>query len=168
MNCLALDMATHMGWAAGDLAGQPTWGSEVLGPSGATQGQRFLQAFISVQKVISQVKPDLVVIEAAIPAGAAGGAARSQMAMGYRAIVHALAFKVNLPVEERYVATIRAYFIGRGGRGGEQAKIETVQQCTRLGWHTENDNEADALALWDLIGSEKGLRQTAPLGGLFQ
>jgi Holliday junction resolvasome RuvABC endonuclease subunit len=168
MICLGLDLGTEMGWAAGDLRGQPTFGTERLGKAGATQGMRFAQLFFAMRKLIQKHNPEFIAFEATIPSGPVGGAARSQMGQGYRSHVLSSAFMFgNLPTEEHYVATIRAHFIKNGGLGGQEAKHRTMEHCIDLGWKITNHNEADALALWDYVGSVRKLRQTPGPGDLF-
>lgn len=168
MMCLALDMATNMGWAAGDLRGSPEFGSQRLGEPGSSHGARFFEALDYLKRLVLVYKPRLIALEAAIPAGPKGGQERAQLAMGYRAQVHVIAFRANAKIEEHHVSSIRKHFIGHGGTGGSKAKTLTMDHCLRLNWPVDNDNEADALALWDYVGCLHGARRTPAYGSLFE
>lgn len=165
MQCLALDMATKMGWAAGDLRGQPTFGSVNLGEAGPKHGARFLQALVEVQRLVNEHRPKLIMLEASIPAGPKGSEARSQLAMGYRAQVHLVGFKAGIKVDEARIGSIRKHFIGKGNLGGVVAKQKTIEQCIDYGWHVEDDNQADALAVWAYTGAKLNLRRNKVAGG---
>lgn len=165
MICLALDMATRFGWAAGDLRGQPTFGSVNLGEAGSKHGARFFQALIEVQRLVNEHRPKLIMIEAAIPAGPKGSAARAQLAMGYRAQVHLVAFRAGIRIDEAHIATVRSHFVGKLSKGRKNAKAKTIEQCIDLGWNVDDDNQADALALWAYTGAKLGHRRNKVAGG---
>jgi len=81
---------------------------------------------------------------------------------GLPAIVGAVAHLLGVPkVLKAKSSEVRSHFIGHNPKR-VIAKAETVQQCARLGWQVECDNEADAVAVWSymsaLIEPETALR----------
>lgn len=168
MQCLAFDLGTKMGWAAGDLRGSPDFGHEILGDAGSKHGARFTQALIVANRLIRRHEPELICLEAIIPAGSVGAQERSQMAMGLRAMIHVACFRTGCKAPEEYhVGTIRKHFIGKGNVGGQRAKSMTIEQCMDLGWDVTTDDEADACAVWAYAGEKHKLRRNKVYGGLF-
>jgi hypothetical protein len=97
-------------------------------------------------------RPDIIVIEALLPPTAMKGqttrAVRDRLA-GLHAIVRACATLRGIErIEAVPVGAIRAHFIGDRSLHRLNAKAAVMDKCRMLGWHFENDNEADALALW--------------------
>ncbi|MAI35057.1 MAG: hypothetical protein CMM07_25745 [Rhodopirellula sp.] len=169
MICLAFDLATTTGWAVGDFSGPPDFGSELLGKSGTPHGARFTQALIMARDLISTYEPDFIACELAIAGGAAGGQERAQLAMGYRAAVHTAAFNAGLkPPVEIAVNSVRKFFLGSGAISGKRAKQMTIEYCFELGWEVEDDNQADALAVWCAAGNQKDLYRLPPKNSLFR
>lgn len=168
MIALTFDLGTKMGWAAGDLRGSPDFGQEILGEAGATHGQRFTQALLITKTLIDHFKPDLIAHEATIPSGPKGDQTRSQMAMGYRAACHIAAFTRGVKEPEQvHVSTVRKFFIGNGGVGGQKAKSMAMEHCMDLGWDVENDDQAEALAVWAFTAEKHGFQRFRAYGGLF-
>ena len=161
---IALDIATATGVAVGDPAGEPTFFTEKLGAG--SQGSRFAGMMLLVRRLIKEHKPDLIATERIMAQGGGGSQARAELAGGLRAVVLCYAFFANTRVREFHVATIRKHFLGHGRLQRKEAKRRTIIKCQMRGWQVENDNEADALALWDLIGCKYGGRRTMSSGAL--
>lgn len=161
---IALDIATATGVAVGDPTGEPTFFTEKLGAG--SQGSRFAGMMLLVRRLIKDHQPNLIAIERIMAQGGGGGQSRAELAGGLRGVVLCSAFVSNSRVREFYVATIRKHFIGEGRLKRKEAKERTINECQMRGWQVENDNEADALALWDLIGCKYGGRRTMSSGAL--
>lgn len=165
---LAFDLATNTGVAFGPAGAKvPELRSYKLAP-GATQGARFLEAFIMTRRLIKESGCQVIVVEKALAAGGGGAAARVELAMGIRACVLAAAYHEQIPVKEYAVTTIRKHFIGKGNTPRAEAKRATIKRCQMLGWDPQNDNEADAAALWDYASMMSGGWSSPVYGGMFE
>lgn len=60
----------------------------------------------------------------------------------------AAAWRAKAMIHLYPAGTIRKYFIGHGTLEGDVAKSLVQQRCTQLGWHFENHDHADAIAVW--------------------
>jgi Holliday junction resolvasome RuvABC endonuclease subunit len=165
MKLLAFDLATNTGVAFGPAGSVPTCQTVRLGEAGDHHSARFSQALHLTHTLIADLRPDLIVVEQPIAAGAKGGADRILMAAGLRACVMGVARLRSVRIREYAVATVRKHFIGDAKLKRTEAKSAVIAECLRRGWSVQNDNEADAAALWDLACAKAGF-QVAP-GGLF-
>jgi len=172
MIVLALDIAISTGVAVGSSGGQPVSSTVNLGKP--PNGRRFSNALRMTQDLISEHKPDLIVAEAAI-----GGPKASAFLIGLVACVEGCAFNRGIPFETINLGTIRKSFLGKhlttrhfpslSQKAAKQAiKMQVVQGCALRGWSVHNDDEADALALWDYACATHARGyQSRPHGGLF-
>jgi len=169
---LALDIATLTGVAVGEPGSAPVSWTEDLGKR-TSEEARFSKALWLTDKLIKAHTPDLIAVEAAI-----GGREASAYLIGLVACVRGCAFNRSVPVKVYHRASILKHFVGKAltsrdfpGLGKARAKAaikETVvSRCRLLGWEVEDDNAADACALWDYANAVQGL-QVAPGGGLFK
>lgn len=165
MRILALDLATNTGVALGEPGAIPSCWTEQLGSAGDTHAARFSQGLLFIRQALRSYRPDLIVIEQPIAAGAKGGADRIFIAAGLRACIMGEARLASVRCREFAVATVRKHFIGTSRMNRTAAKSATIAECVRRGWIVANDNEADAAALWDLACAKSGF-QVSP-GGLF-
>lgn len=163
---VALDLATNTGVAVGDTHGAPIASHERLGEAGSSHAARFSQMLRFTDLLIKRHKPDLIAIEQPVAAGVIGGEERVQLAMGWRAVVFTVAYRRGIRCVEYPVSSIRSHFLGGGVPKGQGKKL-TMQRCARLGWKAADDNEADALALWDFARMKLGADCTPPAFGLF-
>lgn len=166
MRLLALDIATVTGVAVGETSGAPVCFSERLGEAGAPHGHRFSRMLEFTAWLIKRHDPEAIALEAAIAAGPAGGAERVQLAMGLRATVLAIAYRKRVRVYEYPVSAIRKHFIGRSGMKRAEAKKATLSRCAQIGWSVQNDNEADAAAVWEYSRARLRLGTLPVNGGL--
>lgn len=164
---LTFDLATNTGWAAGDLRGHPDFGSERFGDAGSCHGAKFTECYLLTKSLIIEYNPEVIAIEKAISGGVAGAEQRAQMALGYRAAVLMACYNARKKAPQEFaINAIRKHFTG-SGKGGGEAKQRTMEVCLKKGWVIDNDNEADALAVWDMLGHSLDLRKSMPTGGLF-
>lgn len=168
LKVMALDLGTVTGVAVGCAGEAPALQTEILG-KGLEHGARFSALRRTVGRLLTDHGPDLLVIEAPIPAGPKGKAARLELAYGYRASVYDAAYTRATRVREFSVSSVRAHFIGEGNMESEAAKAAVFSRCRSLGWDPQNTDESDAAAVWDLACSilAPHLHSAVPLGGLF-
>lgn len=168
MIVLAFDLATKCGVALGPSSGNPTAWTETLGEQGEPHSYRFSQVMELTNHLIRKHKPNLIAIEQPIASGPKGGQARGFLAMGLRGCVLGTARLRGVRVCEFPVQTLRKHFIGHGNMPTDKAKRMTIDRCRSMGWVVEDDNAADACAVWDLACATYAKGYAAkPLGGLF-
>ncbi len=156
---LALDLAARTGWALGrpqDRA--PVSGSVRFAKEGASMAavlsacRRWLEQFLADHPGIW-----LVVFESPLlPMHMRGrtNVNTFRHLIGLAAVVEELLYSLTgYDVREARVADIRTHFLGSNRAKREHAKLLTMEKCRRLGWDPDDDNAADALALWDYQAS---------------
>jgi hypothetical protein len=168
---LALDVATQTGWAMGNVGSAPISGSVRFGKRGDSNNKIFADALRWLSRLLDpQPRPDLVIIEAMLPPEAMRGQTSRQVRdrlAGLHGVVRGVAqLRGVSQIAEATVGDIRGHFIGdrRGTR--YWAKRETVEKCHMLGWAPQDENAADALALWHFACSlidPKTALQVSPL-----
>ena len=68
---------------------------------------------------------------------------------GLHGVVRAVAFLRGVyQIQDAGVGQVRAHFIGERNLKRDVAKREVLLRCRQLGWRADDDNAADALALW--------------------
>lgn len=166
---LALDTATVTGWAAGRVGSAPAWGSQDFSDkagSGAVLGKfRYW-----LNQRCHEFSPKLIVFEAPyvpinrqpkfVRAGEGFAAGRGgpppmnpltlRRLLGLTGIVEATAYELGIECREATAGEITKFFTGRMRHGGRDAKkAATITMCRAYGWDVaDNDDAADALALW--------------------
>jgi len=148
---LALDIATHFGWAYGIPGETPRGGAKrfaVAGASNGLIGRGCLNWFVEFLKV-SPV--DALYFEAPFDPRQMGDRttfATARVLIGLPFLIETLAeAKSIFRVRECMVGDVRKHFTGRNARG-DDGKASVQLQCRALGWSFSNDNEADAKAVW--------------------
>jgi hypothetical protein len=179
MIILALDLAGVTGVAVGSPGGAPTAWSVDLGKS-RSEDARFSQALVLTHKLIETHKPDLIAIEAPV-----GGPKTSHFLVGLVACVRGCAFNRKVRVEAYNIASIRKHFCGghvtsaayghiKAPRARKEAaraagKNLVMQRCRQMGWQADDDNAADAAALWDYACAlASRSHQLTSIPGLFE
>lgn len=154
---LALDTATVTGWAAGRPGETPQWGARDFsgrGGNGEVGGKfRFW-----LQGMCHQLQPRLIVFESPYVPFPRKDNQRAPMMnpltlrrlMGLALIVETTAWELRIKSFEATTGEISKFFTGTSRHGGrDQKKAATIAMCRRYGWDVaENDDAADALALW--------------------
>jgi hypothetical protein len=168
---LALDIATSTGVAFGDSKGQPRAWTVHLGK--APDERRFANALRMTAKMIVENEPELIVVEAAV-----GGPKASAFLIGLLACVRGVAFDRGIPCHTVHLGTIRKHFLGKALTtrdfphlkpvdAKKAIKARVIQRCGVVGWSVDNDDEADALALWDYACATYAPKyQSKTVGGL--
>ena len=163
MSILALDLATQTGWAhatqdacrqwprIGELGAKApkgvTFGTWVLGttsevPWPARRGQ--LAAFLWDK--VPKIGPKLIVFEAPVPRMGKLSPEQMRNLHSFAVTVEDIAYEMRLPCYEVPVITVKKDFTGKG----RAEKEDIMFRCMQRGWHPENHDEADALALLDV------------------
>jgi hypothetical protein len=149
---LALDVATNTGFAVGRLGDPaPTFGSARFGNAQTAHADRFAHALVWMVKFLQQFRVDLLVLEAPLHFGLRRGnsaAGNDELAYGLAAVVTAVARQRCVDdIRQARTVDVRRFFLGDNPKR-KDAKRQTIERCHALGLAVENDNEADACALW--------------------
>lgn len=153
MDILALDLARITGWARGKSGEKPRYGSVPLRkpgePNGLAPGAlgRWLR-----DQVRENGKPDLIAIEKFLASRAQKSEDQVNDSRMLNGAVQAIAGVYGIEVTEPRVQTVRAEVCGTsraGGRAeGKQMVIDTLVLRGLLPRGFQDDNAADALAIW--------------------
>ena len=153
---LALDLATRTGWAIGEPGKTPVSGSIRFASQGASHEAIFARAFAWAGEIIENNAPTTIVWEAPMPTSFNRGRTTSDVTtilFGLPAIVGAAAYRLGIyDVRKANTKDVRNHFIGCNPKRA-RAKPLVMRQCRAMGWEVEDDNEADALAVWHFMCS---------------
>lgn len=171
MIILALDLASVTGWCVGEPGGPPLHGWLRFASAGASHEAIFAAALKWTHEMITVHAPNLIVWEAPMPTSFNRGTSNvntTTLLYGLPAVVGAVAYQARVPrILKASTKDVRLHFIGQNPKGHIGKKL-VMRQCRVMGWEVDDDNEADALALWSfmcsLIAPELALRPT-PLFG---
>lgn len=169
---MTCDLATRLGWARGRVGEVPTYGSFRLAAPGSTPGE-IGRGFLRWFKDQMAFKPAVLTFEAPMPPAQMAGKTTAQTArvlMGLAFMAESCATSAGIrTIREVRVSDVRCHFIG-SNIPGKRAKQMTIQQCRLYGWDPDDDNAADALALWDYqVSILRQKLKLPPQGGpLFQ
>jgi len=154
---LALDLATRTGWAEGEIGSRPRHGSERFAPAGADRAAVLSGAIRHLQRRFMAFPPAMVVFEAPMAPNIMAGRTNANTArtlIGLAGLVEAIcAINGIHRVREAKVSDIRRWFIG-GNPRGEIGKKLTIERLREMGFEPEDDNAADALALWHYAAAQ--------------
>jgi hypothetical protein len=155
MKVLALDLATCSGFAVGDVGDtHPHFGVIRFGAKDCTRKALFGDALRRLNQTLITHQPDIVAYEEPLHFGLRRGASQAgndELAYGLPAIVQGVAFlrRVN-DIREVRTVDVRRFFIGDNPKR-EIGKRETMRRCRELGLQVEDDNAADAVAIWFFV-----------------
>ena len=160
---LTLDIATVTGFAigpvsaapatgleasAGVFAPQPLSGSERIGNKHQSDGAFMASWFDWLFDLIAVHDPAIIIYEAPFVSGTKHINTARRL-LGMAAIVEMVAHQKGVKIFQAHNATIRKHFCGKGNAPRAELKQRVKDECDRRGWTYEDDNEADALALFD-------------------
>jgi hypothetical protein len=149
---LSIDPATTTGWCYGRAGDVPTWGSRVFDGNTAGAVVGLFRHWLSAR--CYELHPTLLVFEAPyIPHAKSKipmNAATLRRLLGIAATIEAVAWELRIPVREATALDIARFFLGTARLPRGVKKQATIEACHRYGWDVENDNEADAVALFCL------------------
>jgi len=158
MQTLALDLATHTGFALGDQTGIIVSGSRRF-PSYGEEIGRFAFAYRSWLKAgLRRHKPEMVVYEQPILGHTALYTARKLYGMAWETelacidLMKSGDLRPDFVINEVNISDWRTHFLGKGyPRDRNGCKLAVMDMCRVRGFVFEegNDNEADAIAILD-------------------
>ena len=168
---VALDLATRTGVAVG-AGGRPNAWSVDLG-AGQPEDAKFSRVLQLTHSLIDAHAPDLIAIEAPV-----GGPEASHFLIGLVACVRGYARNRGVPVARYQSSTIRKHFLGavptvRGQAAANKhaakkaIKGMVMNRCRALGYAADDDDAADACALWDYATALRSPAQAAMTAGMF-
>lgn len=143
---VALDLATMTGVAVGSPGASPFWWTEDLGEGDG----RLARLIRIVHAIVTEHRPTEIAIEAPMLNGMGKAAHTLKFLIQANGVVRAAARIARVPVKEEAVNSIRKHFLGQPPKGRDNVKRATIARCHAIGWKVTDDNQADALALWDM------------------
>lgn len=147
---LAIDCATQTGLGVGPVGGIPKCSSHRIGSVGCSIGafghayDEWLSALIAVHR------PAVLAFEAPILTAGKTPLDMARKLMGLAFLTETIAHRMGVRhVVEENSSVVTKFFTGRGQYENRAKKKQAViDQCRRLGWAVEDDNAADAAALF--------------------
>lgn len=149
MTVLALDLGTHTGWAIRHSDGSVTSGVQNFSPRRFDGGgMRYLRFRRWLEEVLdasgaNEVHYEEVRRHAATDAAHVYG--------GLLAVLTAMCEERNIPYAGESVGTIKKHATGKGNSD----KTAMIAAANKRGWPTNDDNEADALWLLDMVAERE-------------
>ena len=160
---LALDVATTTGFAVANVGllppatpleavaqggvKQPHSGSQRMGSANMDDGA-ILSAYKQwLEDMIAVHNPDCVVYEAPFMSNKFFNAGKRLLAMA--GITESVCNSKKVKVFTANMGTVRKYFCGTGKANRKTIKRLIQTACDQRGWTYKDDNESDALAVWE-------------------
>jgi len=189
---MALDVATHTGYAVGRIGEKPRFKTWRLKKPDDEPERAFVNLCCLIRdEILLEGTPDFFCYEAPLSPGALRqeavgygkdgeitsvkkvrqtNAKTTYLLVGLAAVAHATPGAWGVSPRKVSVQTVRKAFLGFGRP--ENPKQLVMDQCRRLGFDVKDDNQADALALWHYQAGqttvwEKVQAAEAKLGSLF-
>jgi len=141
MRCLALDLSTRVGWGFGTQSTKPVYGTWVLGDGGL--GRRCSCLANEMEGAIQLFKPDLIILEAPLPAQRQASTHVARIQFGLAAVAEMMAHEWNVRCEEERAEKVRAALFGKA----RVEKDKVMSWARSQGWSPPTHDAADALAL---------------------
>lgn len=150
MIILALDLGTDTGWKIGDrevsVSGTQNFGNTRFDGGGV----RFVKFIKFLDQIASEkMRPDLVVFE---EVRRHLGVDAAHTYGGFWSHLMAWCEKQKIPYTAVPVATIKKFATGKGNA----SKTDMIVAAQDRGWQPADDNEADAMWLWEYSQKEFG------------
>jgi hypothetical protein len=152
-NLLALDLASVTGWATGAPGEVPKFGTIRFARQGAPHPAIYRALRSWLNGWINAKSIQMVVYEsAAMPTMMLGrsNARTIRLLTGLCEHVEELCYE-RIELREASTSQVRSHFIGTNRNKRTLAKELTIERCREMGWPVEDDNQADACALWSLM-----------------
>lgn len=153
---LALDIATRVGFAFGEIGASPTWGSRDFSDKHGT-GAIIGKFRVWLCEQCYRLKPSLVVYEAPYVArGKIMNAHTTERLHGMICTAMSVAWELRIDYQREQSATIRKFLTGHARHGSRAAgKAAVLAACLAMGFDVGTDDDAgDALALWLMIEAQ--------------
>jgi Holliday junction resolvasome RuvABC endonuclease subunit len=155
LRLLTLDCATHTGWATNALGGVESGVQAFELRRGASPGMRYIEFRGWLDRLLTALRPEVVVYEK--PIRAQVSAVQAELAYGFSTRVQEVCTAQAVDYRSVAVSTLKKWATGNGGAGKEQMKAAASE---RFGRPISDDNEADALLL--LAWAAAGFPEAAP------
>jgi hypothetical protein len=150
---LAIDGAATAGFALGATGGEPRFGSRRFTGSGAS-GEVVARFSRFLRQTIEREQPEVIAYEAPyFPMGFRRGppanAKTLRRLLGLAEIIDAVAWDCNLRCYQATAGEVTSYLTGKSNWGGRAPKkAATIAAARAWGWAVNDDNAADACAVW--------------------
>lgn len=160
---LALDVATTTGFAFGDVgllppatdleiaaqggSKQPHSGSQRMGSKNSDNGMVFQKYREWLEDMITLHNPDVVVFEAPYMDNRFFNTA--QRLFGMAGVTESVCAEKKVKCFSANIGRTRKYFCGTGNAKTKVIKKLVQDACDLRGWTYVDDNEADALGVWE-------------------
>ncbi len=173
MRVLTFDIATSTGVAWGTAGETPLATTHDLG-KGLSDAKRFAKVIEIAGDHIETYQPDLVAYEAPV-----AGKHANHLLIGLVGCVAGVAASYGHDPVKIDIGSYRKHFLGKhyikrdfptlkDAAARKAIKQLVIDRCELLGWSPDNDDEADAMALWDYAAAKARGHQSVPAGGLFK
>ena len=165
----ALDLATKTGVAVGPLGGSPAlWTLDLKSKSEAKfHASRLMQIQGLAHRLIAEHGVRFIAIEKPFVA-THNNWETTLLTIGLTANVLSWAERKGIPVDIFPSQTVAKHFTGSGKMKRDEKKAAILAECRARGWDPNDDNQADAAALWDLACCRISHTQAAATGPIFQ
>ena len=154
MMTLALDLATRTGWATGRFGMPPSWGAVEFG-RGRSNGEVLAAYRGWLNGQITALEPQIIAFESPfVPTGNSEfakprNALTVRRLFGFAAVTELTCIERRLRCYEARPTEISRRFLGGPvPKKRDEKKAATVAMARQLGFAVDNDDEADAVALW--------------------
>ncbi len=150
MRVLALDLGMHTGYAIGDGTSAPQSGTMHWKGNGFEgSGVAFLRFQDWLRQTVTENEIGRVAFEE-VRRHPGGGTKAAHAFGGWLAIVGVVCEGLGVPYSGAGVGAIKKH----GAGSGNATKQDMIAAANARGWETQDDNEADALWLLDLVLTE--------------
>lgn len=172
----AFDLATATGVADGRVGdAAPRLWTWYLDDSGGERPARLAHLDKFLAAYFDKFKPDVVVYERPLGIAAIAGMMKNKIFItnektlgllrGAIGVLEARACAAGVPqIIDVGIQEARKHLCGQARFPEGGAKAATIRACRALGWAPEDDNQADAAALWSLTCGRNNPRIAAALG----
>lgn len=165
MIVVGLDIATVTGVCLGSPGQAPVFWTENLGKA-RSHDERFSNVLRLAHKLIKEHEVGAIGIEAPIIVPNRDRKSNNELLMGLIACVRGWAATKGIPCQTFEIASIDKHFLGHRIKGRAERKAANLARCRLLGWSPQNEDEADAGAVFDMtcsIHSHAHAVMTTPL-----
>lgn len=150
---MTFDLAASTGYAVGRPGEVPTFGSHRFASTGDNFGRHQANARDWLTRVIFEHDPVMIGYEQPSLFGITTPATVIKLC-SYGATLEEICLPegLNIPVRQINPSQLKKFFTGNG----RAKKPEMIAQAKRFGFQVENDDEADAVAMWFMMISYYG------------
>ena len=149
---LALDLATKCGWALGAGKAKPRHGTaEFVNKKWDGAGVRFIKYEAWLRSMLTDHEVDLVVFEG-VRAHLASAVDAAHLYGGWLTLTQKICEEMAVPYTAFGVTEIKKFWTGKGNA----KKEDMIAEARKRGLDPEDDNAADALAIYFMAKAKYG------------